>query len=154
MDANLITLSEKPYSTGSMPEIFELIETLDKRLKRFHEQTLRQAQLTPPQYFILSILEEKDRRPFKELAGLLSCARATITGIVDTMEKKGLVSRSPNPDDRRSLLVTLTKEGRRLLKDTPELQETFASCCFNVLPSKEVEQLHALLRKLSIALPF
>jgi DNA-binding MarR family transcriptional regulator len=154
MDANLITIFEKPYSTKSMPEIFELIETLNKRLKQFHGKTLREAHLTPAQYFILSLLEEKDQRPFKELAELMSCTRATITGIVDTMEKKGLVSRGPNPEDRRSLLVILTDKGRLLLKNTPELQETFASCCFDVLPSKEVEQLYALLRKLSLALPF
>jgi DNA-binding MarR family transcriptional regulator len=154
MDANLINISEKPPSTGSMPEIFELIETLSKRLKQFQGKTLKDAQLTPPQYFILSLLAEKDQRPFKELAELLSCSRATITGIVDTMEKKGLVSRSPNHDDRRSLLVTLTEKGRRLLKDTPELQETFASCCFDVLPPKEAEELYTLLRKLSLALPF
>ncbi|HVM70852.1 MAG TPA: MarR family transcriptional regulator [Anaerolineales bacterium] len=154
MDTGLINLSETPYSTGSMPEIFELIETLNKRLRQFHGNTLREAQLTPPQYMILSLLGEKDQRPFKELAELLSCTRATVTGIVDTMQKKGLVTRSPNPDDRRSLLVTLTEKGRRLLKDTPELQQTFASCCFDVLPSKEVEQLYGLLRKLALALPF
>jgi len=154
MNANLITISEKPYSTGSMPEIFQLIEALEKRLKQFHGKTLREAQLTPPQYFILSLLVEKDQRPFKELARLLTCSRATMTGIVDTMEKKGLVARSPNPDDRRSLLVTLTKKGRLLLKETPELQQTFANCCFDVLPSKEVEELYKLLRKLSLALPF
>ena len=154
MDADLIDLSEKPSSNASMPEIFQLIETLNKRLRQFHGKTLKDAQLTPPQYFILSLLEEKDQRPFKELAELLSCTRATITGIVDTMEKKGLVSRSPNPDDRRSLLVVLTKKGRLLLKNTPALQKIFASCCFDVLPSKEVEQLYNLLRKLSLSLPF
>ena len=154
MDAHLINISKKPYSTGSMPEIFELIEILNKRLKQFHGKTLKDAQLTPPQYFILSLLVEKDQRPFKELAELLSCTRATMTGIVDTMEKKGLVSRSPNPDDRRSLLVTLTEKGRVLLKNTPELQQIFTSCCFDVLPSKEIVELYNLLRKLSLALPF
>jgi hypothetical protein len=43
MDAYLINISEMPYSTGSMPEIFGLIETLDKRLKQFHGKTLREA---------------------------------------------------------------------------------------------------------------
>jgi len=154
MDTNLTNVSDQSSSSCSMPEVFELIESLNKRLTQFQGKTLKAVQLTPPQYFILSLLEEKDHRPFKELAERLSCTRATITGIVDTMEKKGLVYRSPNPDDRRSLWVTLTGKGRRLLKDTPELQETFASCCCDVLPSKEVEELYTLLRKLSLALPF
>jgi DNA-binding MarR family transcriptional regulator len=150
----LITISEEPFLTGSMPEIFQQIEALNKRLKQFHGKTLRDAQLTPPQYLILTLLLEKDKRPFKELAELLSCTRATITGIVDTMEKKGLVSRSPNPDDRRSLLANLTDKGRLLLQNTPELKENFANCCFDVLPSKDAKELSNLLRKLSLALPF
>jgi MarR family transcriptional regulator, organic hydroperoxide resistance regulator len=154
MDAHLINISEKPYSTGTMPEIFELIEALNKRLKQFHGKTLKEAQLTPPQYMILSLLQEKDKRPFKELANLLGCTRATVTGIVDTLEKKGLVSRSPNPGDRRSMLVTLAEKGRLLLEKSPELQQTFASCCLDVLPPQDILELYRLLRKLSLTLPF
>jgi DNA-binding MarR family transcriptional regulator len=154
VESKLISISEGPFLTGSMPEIFQQIEALNKRLKQFHGKTLRDAKLTPPQYLILTLLVEKDKRPFKELAELLSCTRATITGIVDTMQKKGLVSRSPNPDDRRSLLVTLTGKGRLLLQNTPELGESYESCCFDVLPAKEARELSKLLRKLALALPF
>ncbi len=154
MESKLITISEQPFLTGSMPEIFQQIEALNKRLKQFHGKTLRDAKLTPPQYLILTLLVEQDKRPFKELAELLSCTRATITGIVDTMEKKGLVSRSPNLGDRRSLLVNLTEKGRSLLRDTPELKESYGSCCFDVLPAKEAKELSNLLRKLSLSLPF
>jgi DNA-binding MarR family transcriptional regulator len=102
----------------------------------------------------LSLLSEKDARPFKELASALSCTRATITGIVDTMEKKELVVRSPNPDERRSLLVRLTDRGRAVLQATPGLEKTFAGCCCEVLPPDEARQLSRLLKKLSDSLPF
>lgn len=38
---------------------------------------------------------------------------STVTGIVDRLERKGLVERAPNPRDRRSQLVRLTAPGRR-----------------------------------------
>jgi DNA-binding MarR family transcriptional regulator len=138
----------------SMPEIFQRIEALEKRLKQFQGQTLKAARLTPPQYFILSLLAEKDGQPFKDLAEALACTRATVTGIVDTMEKKGLVVRRPNPEDRRSLLLKLTDKGKSLLKATPGLEKTFGSCCCDVLPPEEARELSRLLKKLSDALPF
>lgn len=139
---------------GAMPEIFQLIEELQKRLTRFQAYTLKEAKLTPPQYYILSLLFEKNGRPFKELADALACSRATITGIVDTLEKKGLATRAPHPDDRRSMLVKLTDEGKSLLQATPGLEETFGSCCCNVLPPEETRELIKLLKKLSASLPF
>ncbi len=139
---------------NAMPEIFERIEALEKRLRQFQKQTLRQARLTPPQYFVLSLLGEQDGRPFKDLAEALGCTRATVTGIVDTMEKKGLAVRCPNPADRRSLLVKMTAKGRALLRATPGLEKVFGSCCCEVLPAGEARELGRLLQKLSDSLPF
>jgi DNA-binding MarR family transcriptional regulator len=137
-----------------MPAIFERIEGLEKRLKQFQGQTLKAAHLTPPQYYVLSLLEEQNGRPFKELAAAMGCTPATVTGIVDTMEKKGLVARGPNPADRRSLLVNMTGKGQALLKATPGLEKVFGGCCCDVLPDREMRELGRLLKKLSDTLPF
>lgn len=139
---------------GAMPEIFQLIEGLQKRLAKFQAHTLKEARLTPPQYYILSQLAEQDGRPFKDLADALACTRATMTGLVDTLEKKKLVRRVSHPEDRRSVLVQLTDEGRSVLQSTPGLEEIFGSCCCNVLPPEETEALIRLLKKLAAALPF
>jgi DNA-binding MarR family transcriptional regulator len=139
---------------GLMPHIFQLVEDLARRLGQFQALTLREAGLTPPQYYILGLLSERDGHPFKELADALSCTRATVTGIVDTLEKKALVARNPHPEDRRSTLVNITAEGRRLLGSTPGLETTFDSCCCEALPPGESLEIIRLLTKLSEALPF
>jgi DNA-binding MarR family transcriptional regulator len=138
----------------AMPEVFQLIEALQKRFAKFQAHILKEARLTLPQYYILSLLSDRDERPFKELADELACTRATVTGIVDTLEKKNLVSRAPHPEDRRSMLVRLTEAGRSLLQATPGLEEAFGSCCCDVLPQEEIQTLNNLLKKLSTALPF
>jgi DNA-binding MarR family transcriptional regulator len=76
-----------------------------------------------------------------------------MTGIVDTLENKGLVTREPNPDDRRSLLVKLTEKGRSLQASTPTLDKIFRSCCVG-LEAGEVRQLSQLLRKLNESLTY
>lgn len=139
--------------TASMPEIFRLIEVVEKKLKRIQRETIGQADLTPPQYFILSLLWASDGRPFKELAAASHCSRATMTGIIDTLAKKALVRREPNPDDRRSLLVRLTEQGRALQHSAPTLERIFRNCCVGLEP-EEARQLSGLLKKLDHSLSF
>ena len=74
-----------------------------------------------------------------------------MTGIVDTMERHGLVQRIPNPDDRRSTLVKLLPKGRSKLEATPELEQLFGSCCGD-LTKRELRSLGRLLRRLDAAL--
>jgi DNA-binding MarR family transcriptional regulator len=51
-----------------------------------------------------------------ELADHTGVTRATITGLVDTLERDGLVLRTPDPEDRRMLSVALTDRGEKLLR--------------------------------------
>lgn len=135
----------------SLTEVFELIDLTAKNLRRIQRQTVSEAGLTPPQYYVLHLLWERDQRPFKDLADACVCSRATITGIVDTLERKGLVVRKPNPADRRSLLATLTSAGRSLQHNTPSLEKVFANCCAGLAPH-EFQQLGILLNKLNDSL--
>jgi MarR family transcriptional regulator, 2-MHQ and catechol-resistance regulon repressor len=146
-------MSNEQYQAGSLPEVFQLIEAVSKQLKRMQSETLKETGLTPPQYFVLNLLWDQDRRPFKELADLLNSSRATITEIVDVLERKELVLRTPNLSDRRSLLVSLTEKGYALRLSTPVLQEMFQNCCCGMDPA-ETKQLSMLLRKLNDALKF
>ena len=52
-----------------------------------------------------------------ELAERTGVTRATITGLVDTLERDGLVARTPNTDDRRMRAVSLTPRGSALLRE-------------------------------------
>lgn len=153
MNRRAQNLVEQPYQSGSMPEVFRLIELAEKKLKQIQRETISEADLTPPQYFILTLLWEGDGRPLKELASAAHCSRATMTGIVDTLEGKELVTREPNPDDRRSLLVKLTEKGWELRDSTPTLDRIFRSCCLGLEPG-EVRELSRLLRKLNDSLSY
>src|SRR3954465_13114767 len=50
-----------------------------------------------------------------ELADPAGVTRATMTGLIDTLERDGFVKREPDPDDRRMMSVRLTPEGERFL---------------------------------------
>jgi DNA-binding MarR family transcriptional regulator len=142
--------TSKPRSDDSsnlMPQVFDLIDSIGKRGQRIVAQTLSEAGLTPAQYLVLANLQQADGRPLGEIADALRCSKPTITGIADTMERKGLVTREPNPGDRRSHLLRLTAKGKALLRETPELEGAFAGCTMG-MEAAEFRRLRDLLRRL------
>jgi DNA-binding MarR family transcriptional regulator len=60
---------------------------------------------------ILFLLKQRDARPMNELGRLLDIDNSAITGLVDRMERQGLVRRTPNPEDRRQSLIAITGQG-------------------------------------------
>jgi DNA-binding MarR family transcriptional regulator len=52
-----------------------------------------------------------------ELADAAGVTRATMTGLIDTLERDGFVKREPDPDDRRMMSVRLTAAGERFLRE-------------------------------------
>ncbi len=140
-------VSDIQYETGSLAEIFQLIDTLAKKLTQLQRDKIRMIELTPAQYSVLSLLWKEDGRRLNELAAACCCSPSTITGVVDTLEKKGLATRELNPNDRRSLLVTLTDQGEELKEETPALGRILNGCCPGI-SSAELQQLGELLRKL------
>ncbi len=53
-----------------------------------------------------------------QLGERLLVTRGTVTGLLDTLQRQGLVRRIPHPDDRRMLLIELTDTGRTVLRRT------------------------------------
>lgn len=83
-----------------------------------------------------------------ELADLSHVTRATMTGLIDTLERDGLVNREPDPNDRRMMSVTLTAKGRALMQQI--LPQHFKRMAALMKPLSETERktLVALLVKI------
>ncbi len=75
----------------------------------------REFDLMPPQQMVLGLLTEP--KPMGELAQHMRCDSSNITGIVDRLEERGLVSREAAEGDRRVKLVALTEAGRELREE-------------------------------------
>jgi DNA-binding MarR family transcriptional regulator len=83
-----------------------------------------------------------------ELADAAGVSRATMTGLIDTLERDGLVTRAPDLVDRRMMLVRLTAKGRALLEEI--LPDHFKRMSWLMSPLSEFERqtLVQLLNKL------
>jgi DNA-binding MarR family transcriptional regulator len=113
-----------PDLDPSAAEAFlHLLRTGDESF-RVVESNLAEHHLTQGRFGVLMALwgrcraEDKRDAPLSpaELAAHTGVTRATITGLVDTLERDGLVTRTPDPEDRRMMAVGLTPRGEKLLQ--------------------------------------
>ncbi len=82
-----------------------------------------------------------------EVSRRLMVSNGNVTGIVERLEREGLVWRRINPDDRRSQLVRLTDSGRTTFEEMAEAHERWVASMLSGLSEEEVEQLKYLLGK-------
>lgn len=70
--------------------------------------------MTPPQFGLMSFLWQQDGLSQVELSEKSQVDRTTVGGLIDRLEKIGLVERHPHPQDRRAYQIRLTQKGRDL----------------------------------------
>ncbi len=98
----------------------QLLRTADE-LFEVKADFMRQHNISNGRFTVLMLLSaagsmegDADLNPPKspaDLAEMAGVTRATMTGLIDTLEKDGLVRREPDPHDRRAMLVHLTEAG-------------------------------------------
>ncbi len=101
--------------------------------------------LPPVQAQALSTLGEPV--PMRELANRLACDASNVTGIVDGLERRGLVERRPDPRDRRVKQLVLTPEGERMRDTLNARVDRVAAKVFD-LPEADRKALRDLLARL------
>ncbi|MFD8362199.1 MarR family winged helix-turn-helix transcriptional regulator [Streptomyces hygroscopicus] len=126
-----------------------IVFTLGKAYQQAHGELKRRLKflgLTVPQYSVLAGLWEQDGRTAAQLCERLVMDSATITGVLDRLERAGLATRVPDQKDRRLVRLRLTSTGVAL---RDEVQRTVADLNEQILrpfPPGEAERLYAQLR--------
>ena len=118
--------------------IMRSLRRINRAIYLYSRQLVRNFDLTSPQVVCLrQILIETSISP-GQLAKEVSLSQATVTGIVDRLETRGLVNRERSVSDRRRVILTLTAAGRDLCKTLPSpLQERFAQRLANLPPENQ-----------------
>jgi DNA-binding MarR family transcriptional regulator len=97
---------------------------------------------------LLQLTVASESLPLGELAGRLSCVKSNVTQLIDRLEADGLVSRSADPNDRRSRLAVLTAAGRKAFEEGSRIQQQAERDVFSGLTVEESQQLNALIGKI------
>ncbi|WP_198084943.1 MarR family winged helix-turn-helix transcriptional regulator [Variovorax sp. E3] len=113
----------------------------------FFEETKAQG-LTPVQYGALAAVAVQPGTDQRRLARAIGIDTSTIASVVDRLEARGLMARNASPDDRRVRLLTLSKEGERLVSEIEPSILRIQERILAPLPVAQRDQFVAMLRTL------
>lgn len=126
---------------GSLRRILRAVALYSRELQRLRS-------LTATQLAALQQLARRGPMSAGDLARAVAVSQATITGVLDRLERPGLIVRTRHSDDRRRVVVELTDAGRRaVLGSTDPLHERFMTR-LAVLPVRQQQEIDRALRKI------
>lgn len=112
------------------------------------EKVVGDLGVTAVQAKVLAHMNNLDSINAGELGRMTALDSATLTGVLDRLEKMALISRTPTPEDRRVMSIRLSKQGKTLagtlLERMPQANETFLAS----LTDAESSTLRQLLKQL------
>jgi len=115
----------------------------------FDEHLGKPLALRRVDYTILVLVDANHDATNRQLARVLGLSMPYLTVTLDKLVAKGLLSRVPNDVDRRSSLLRLSKEGKRLVRKADVIAATMESALFGRLTQGEAAILFELLDKIS-----
>ncbi|WP_217567242.1 MarR family winged helix-turn-helix transcriptional regulator [Streptomyces sp. GbtcB7] len=102
---------------ASMSVGYNLLRAAKKIERDIETNFARPAGLTFAAFRLMSALRLGGPQTPRRLADQLSVSKASVTSALDTLERSALLTRSPQPDDARMLVITLTEPGDRVVDE-------------------------------------
>jgi len=138
---------KRPFESPEEEAILNILRTNDQYGNRFGK-LFREFGLTASQYNVLRILRGEGRPlPSLEIADRMIQVVPAITGLIDRLEKQGLVARRRGVEDRRVVYVEITAKARTILQKTDGPLKKLHHDLIGHLSRKELGQLSRLLAK-------
>ena len=147
---------ERPELDHSPIGIVGRVSRIARELEPRLETVYREHGLEPGWHDVLATLRRAgppyQLRP-SDFTGALMLTSSGTTKRLDRLERAGLIARAPDPDDRRGVLITLTRAGHDLIDRVTEPHLANEARLLGGLSAAERERLADLLRKLALTLP-
>jgi DNA-binding MarR family transcriptional regulator len=146
-------LEDMPFLDLEVEAIVDRMNGLSRRIKRRQEAVIAEHGLTYEEWDVLGALRQTGP-PFRRSAGSLAkrteLSSGAMTNRLDRLEKAGLVRRTPDPNDRRGVLIELTDAGEKKWVDTAKVQAAYENLIGAALNKSEQQRLNALLRRIMV----
>ena len=119
---------------------------VSKEIVRKYKPFLDEVELTYTQYIVMMVVWEDEKVSVKEMGKKLFLDSDTLTPVLKTLEKKGLIERTRSKEDERNLIVTLTPSGKALKDKAVDIPAKMGGC-LNISPDDAME-LHIILHRI------
>jgi DNA-binding MarR family transcriptional regulator len=117
-------VTDKEQILAQVTEVDRDLRAVRQLLRRPAEAALANARLTAPQLGAMRVLFTSEGLSLKDLSKELGLAHSTVSGIVDRLEKRGLVKRQPHEADLRVTKIVVSPQARQYWRETWPLLRT------------------------------
>ncbi len=116
--------------------IIRSINLESKKIEKEHGASI-------PQILCLKFIakEEDLKASSTQIKNFMNLNASTVTGIVNRLERKGLVAKLPNPKDKRASFIAITSKGLLLLQSIPPLMHDKLTTKLKSLPGTDLDEL-------------
>jgi DNA-binding MarR family transcriptional regulator len=118
-------------------ELGDLLMRAARTLRRRWRAVLAPWDLSPHQARALGVVGERDGVRLSDLAEALHIAPRSATEVADGLQERGLVERTPDPGDRRAVILRPTEEGRRVRAEIDAARTADSAELFDRLPAAD-----------------
>jgi DNA-binding MarR family transcriptional regulator len=133
----------------SPPLFCLLLKNTWQKLSRYYNQCLSGYDLTVPKALLLLEISPDSGENPKSLAAKLDLESSSMTGLLDRLEKKGLIERRKDPDDRRGILIFLTPNGISARETIKSLVEQLDRKLQEALPAEDIKTFRRIISVVS-----
>uniref|UniRef100_A4XWJ3 Transcriptional regulator, MarR family n=2 Tax=Ectopseudomonas TaxID=3236654 RepID=A4XWJ3_ECTM1 len=150
---NLVPMTDKKVPTEidlssvlafEMP-LFQALRRLQQAGEVHAKRLARFGGLTPMQLMVLQVLASEARLTASVLSNRVSLTAATLSGLLDRLEERGLLQRQRDDEDRRRQWLLISDAGRELIQQAPSLMPPEFNRGFAALADWERHSLTAAL---------
>jgi len=134
--------------SGGEESLSEAFSAVARQLRHASQETLAPWDITPSHLRALRVLGHHGAQHMSALSDRLHIAPRSVTEVVDALEARGLVSRRPDPADRRATLVELTEHGDDVLAAIRAARGLETERAFDRLSVADRDHLARILRQL------
>ena len=113
-------MPDPPLTAETKPDVDAIVETiiyLYTESRRLTKGIAREVGLTGPQLTVIKLLESFGDLSLSSLSERIRAQNSTVTGIIDRMEREGLVRRERSTTDRRVVYIRLSDKGSKLARE-------------------------------------
>ncbi len=133
-------------------DIIDDIRRVFQVVNEYSKKAERETGLTGPQLWAIKIVAESAPIRVSDLARSMYLHPATVVGILDRLEARGVVKRTRSAEDRRVVEINLTRLGRDIAATAPEVAQGLLVKGLEPLPEKKLRSMGNVLRQLVMIL--
>lgn len=129
-------------------EIWKNMQKVNQIIYRQLQKNFYSKGITAVQFELLMLLKEHKVLPMKKISKYLAVTGGNVTGLVDRLEKKGLVQRERSEKDRRVIKASITKLGKKIYNETIQEFEESLLAILSSLEDWDLDEFNHILKKL------